>query len=293
MPELPEVQTIINDLRKVLPGLKIFGVWTDFPKMIKHPASSFLFEKKLIRSKFLKVERRGKNILFYLSGGKTLLIHQKMTGHLMYGKWRMEKNKWLSVDKGPLLEDPQNRFIHLVFELSNKKQLALSDVRKFSKVLIWKTSDLENLKDIKNIGVDPVSADFTIKTLEKIFKNKKGKIRDVLMNQEIISGIGNIYASEILWEAGLHPFCEVSRFNKKDFVKLRASIKKILNQAIKSRGDSIIDYRDLYGRKGGYQHKHKAYQMEGKKCAKKDGGIIKRIKVKGRSAFYCPVHQKL
>ncbi len=262
MPELPEVQTIVSDLQKVLPGKIIRDVWTDWSKMIKNPKSFAEFKKELTDKKILDVKRKGKNILIGLTGGKTLLVHQKMTGHLLYGK----------------RDNPQNRFLHLVINLSGGKQLALSDVRKFAKVLIWPTSGFVDLEDIRGIGVEPIDRSFTYKKFKKILTKRKGKIRDILMNQKIIAGIGNIYCSEILWEAGVYPFKEISVLKESDFKKIYSAILKILKQAIKARG--------------GYQNLHKAYQMEGKKCAKNDGGIIKRIKSKGRSAFYCPVHQK-
>ncbi len=276
MPELPEVQTIVSDLGKVLPGQTIRDVWTDWPKMIKNPESFAEFKKELTGRKISGVKRKGKNILIGLTGGKTLLIHLKMTGHLLYGS-----------------DDPQNRFLHLVINFSTGKQLALSDVRKFAKILICETGKLGELEDIKDIGIEPMDKFFTYAKFKEILSNRKGRIRDILMNQEIIAGIGNIYCSEILWEAGIYPFRKTLTLRGSDLHEIYRAILKILKQAIKARGDSIIDYRDISGKKGGYQFLHKAYQMEGKKCSKNDGGIIKIVKQKGRSAFFCPVHQKL
>ncbi len=300
MPELPEVQTIVSDLEKVLPGQTIRDVWTDWPKMIKNPKSFAEFKKELIGKKILGVKRRGKNILIDLTGGKTLLIHQKMTGHLLYGPFDFAQGKWTSGMSGPLRDDSQNRFLHLVINLSGGKQLALSDVRKFAKVLIWETGKLYELEDIKNIGIEPMDKLFTCKKFKEVLRGnppslklRRGTVRDVLMNQEVIAGIGNIYCSEILWEAGIYPFKEISRLKENDLKKIYRAILKILNQAVEARGDSMVDYRDISGKKGGYQYLHKAYHMEGEKCAKNDGGIVKRIKSKDRSAFYCPVHQKL
>src|SRR3989344_9147265 len=159
MPELPEVQTIVSDLRKILPGLKIAGVKTDWKKMFKN-SSLENFKKEVVDEKILDVKRIGKNILINLSGNKTVLVHQKMTGHFLYGKWRMVDGKWESKEMGAIRDDPQNRFIHLVFNLSNDRQLALSDLRKFAKVLLWPTSKLSELEDINNLGPDPTAEDF-------------------------------------------------------------------------------------------------------------------------------------
>lgn len=295
----------MSDLQRFLPKLKISDAWTDYEKMIKRPKSLLGFKKEIVGRKILGVARTGKNILINLSGNRTLLIHQKMTGHLMYGEW--EKNdvaapskktppsgiNWKAVKRGPLRDDPQNRFIHLVFQLSNKKQLALSDMRKFAKVLMWPSDRLNNLKDIKNIGVDALDKNFTLKKFSQIIKNKKGRIKTALMDQSLIAGIGNIYSDEILWQAGAHPAKKTQELSKREIEKIHKAIKPILKQAIKARGSSNVDYRDALGRKGKYQEIQNAYKQEGEKCKKKDGGIITRIKIGGRSAHFCPVHQKL
>lgn len=301
MPELPEVETIINDLKKVLPGLKIRDIWTDNKKMIKHPKSFSSFKKEIIGRKILKIERKGKNIIIHLSDNKTLLIHQKLTGHLLYGKWKVENGKWISTTPGPIRNDPQNRFIHLIFWLSNNKhfnkaqckQLALSDMRKFAKVLIWPTNKLRGLEDIKNLGPDPMDKNFTFKKFQERLHLRRGKIKQVLMNQDMIAGIGNIYSDEILWQARIHPLKQTQKLKLIELKKIYNSMRKVLKTAINARGSSNVDFRDALGRKGWYQDIRKAYHRTGEKCRKKDGGTIKKIKVGGRSAHFCPVHQNL
>ena len=128
--------------------------------------------KEIIGKKILNIERKGKNILVHLSGNATLLVHQKMTGHLLYGKWQLENGgasappsgvRWKSAVPGPLRDDPENRFIHLIFFLSNNRQMALCDMRKFAKALLWPTDKLAELKDIKELGPDPFGKNFTFK----------------------------------------------------------------------------------------------------------------------------------
>lgn len=299
MPELPEVQTIATDLEKVLPGLKILDIWTDYKKAIKHPDNFEKFKKEIAGKKILKVERLGKNILINLSQDKTLLVHQKMTGHLLYGKWELDNKskKWKSKISGPLQNDPENRFIHFVWFLSNKYQLALCDMRKFAKVLIWPTSQLKNLTDIKNIGPDPMSKNFNFKKFKEIIQNKTSKkkemVKNFLMDQTAISGIGNIYSDEILWQAGVHPLKLISELSEKELRQIYNSIRPVLKKAIKARGSSYIDYRDAFGEKGKYQHIRYAYQRTGEPCKKKDSGIIEKIKIKGRAGHFCPIHQKI
>jgi len=277
MPELPEVQTIVSDLGKILPGLSVRDVWVDWKKIIKQPKTFAGFKKEVIGKKFLSVERRGKNILIHLSGNRTLLIHLKMTGHMLYGKYK----------------SLQNRFIHLVFTLSNGNQLALSDVRKFAKVLVCETDKLGELKDIKDIGPNPLDKSFSYGKFKEIFSSRRGLVKDVLMKQEIVSGVGNIYANEILWLAGVHPFRKIETIKEKELEKIYNAMRKILEEAVLLRGDSVVDYRDLFGKKGGYQEFHKAYGREGEKCGRNDGGVIERVKKGGRSSFFCPTHQKL
>ncbi|MBI4691950.1 MAG: bifunctional DNA-formamidopyrimidine glycosylase/DNA-(apurinic or apyrimidinic site) lyase [Candidatus Terrybacteria bacterium] len=284
MPELPEVETIVNDLKKVLPGLKIRDVWTDLKKLPKN------IKKEVVGRKILKVERRGKNILIHLDKSLTLLVHQKMTGHLLYGKWQKKNGAWQSAIPGPL-RDPENRFIHLIFFLSNGWQLALCDMRKFAKVVILATEKIP--EEFRNIGPDPFDKGLSFVEFKKIVRGKSGKIKIVLMDQSVIAGIGNIYSDEILWLAGVHPLKPAQKLKEEEIKNIYKAIKQILNKAIKARGSSYIDYRDAFGRKGNYQKMHYAYQQTGKKCKKKDNGIIKKIRIAGRSAHFCPTHQKL
>ena len=297
MPELPEVQTIVSDLRKILPGLKIAGIETDWEKMFKNTSFN-AFKKEIVGEKILDVRRLGKNILIDLSGGKTILVHQKMTGHFLYGKWEPAtppvagEARWLGKEAGPLRDDPQNRFIHLVFDLSNSQQLALSDLRKFAKVLLWPTGKLSELEDINNLGPDPTAEDFDFNKFQERLTGKKGKIKTVLMDQSVFAGIGNIYSDEILWLAGIHPLRPVSSLTKEELKSIFTSTKKILKKAIEARGTSDSDYRDPSGNKGEYQKMLYVYGLEGEKCQKKDGGLIARLKIGGRSAHFCPIHQK-
>jgi len=305
MPELPEVQTIVSDLQKILPELKIMGVETDWKKMFKN-CSFENFKKEVFGEKILDVRRLGKNILIDLSGGKTIIIHQKMTGHFLYGNWELVtppvagEARWLGKEAGAIRDDPQNRFIHLVFDLSNGKQLALSDLRKFAKVLLWPTDKLSELEDINNLGPDPTAPDFDfnkfqdrLAPLAAGLARKKGKIKTVLMDQSVFAGIGNIYSDEILWLAGIHPLIQVLSLTQEEMKSIFTSTKKILKKAIEARGTSDSDYRDPSGNKGGYQKMLYVYGLEGEKCQKKDGGVIARLKIGGRSAHFCPVHQKL
>lgn len=291
MPELPEVETLIRALKKEITGRKIRDVWTDFPKNIKEPKNFSDFKSKIKNKKIQKVWRRGKNIIIDLSENLAILIHQKMTGHLLIGKWKLENGKWQPQIRGPL-EESVNRFIHLIFWLDNGKMLALSDLRKFAKIILMETKKLSELEDLKKLGPDPLEKNFSFGKFKQIIEESKGKIKQVLMNQEVISGIGNIYSDEILWLAKISPFKEIKTLNNREIKNIYTATKKILREAIKLKGDSMSDYRLITGVKGGYQKIQKVYRREGKPCFRKDGGIIQRAKIGGRSAHFCPVCQK-
>ncbi len=299
MPELPEVQTTVNGLNKFLPNLIIKNVRSDWPKLVRFPSFN-IFKKNLVDQKIVGASRRGKNILIEISGNKTVLIHMKMTGHLMYGQWQKSKDKksktkWLPTDSNSPLADPYNRFIHLIFDFSNKYQLALCDSRKFAKVILYDTDDLKNLKDIKMLGPEPLDKNFKYSDFKQsLLKKPNGKIKQVLLNQEIIAGIGNIYSDEILWEAEIHPQEKVKNLSETKMQKIYYAMKKIFQKSIKLGGDSMSDYRNINGEKGGFQNHHKVYRKKGQKCLKTGClGIIRRVKVGGRSAHFCEAHQSL
>lgn len=307
MPELPEVTTTVNGLQKVLPKLKIISVWTDlakketikqFKETIKNESFFKSFKEKTIEEKIINVERRAKNILINISGGNTILIHLKMTGHLLYGKYIYNKkeNKWIPDKKErPSLFDPYNRFIHVVFTLSNGKHLAFCDSRKFGKVTIVKTSEKESTIHLKNIGPEPLLESFTFPLFKsRLFLKPNWKIKTILMDQSIIAGIGNIYSDEMLWLSSIHPESNPKKIPNKDLLKLYKNMSEILKKGINFGGDSMSDYRNIDGLRGKFQNHHNVYQRKGEKCMKKGcNGVIMRKVINGRSAHFCNTHQKL
>jgi len=249
------------------------------------------FKKEIRNKKIKKIWRRAKNIIFDLYDGYSLLVHQKMTGHLLVGCWVLDNGHWKPAEKGPL-NDPYNRFLHLIFFFDNGKMMALSDARKFAKVELWKTDELLNSKEFKSLGPEPLDKNFTFEKFKETLKGKKGKIKQVLMNPEIIAGIGNIYSSESLWEAKIHPERNIASLDEKELKSLYEGIKKVLGLGVKLGGESFSDYRKPDGSKGDFDTERKVYRREGQKC-KRCGTEIKRIKVGQRSAFFCPNCQKI
>lgn len=301
MPELPEVETTATILNKKIKGLQIVDVWTDYDSAfhtgkdnIKNTKYFPYFAKEILNKKIVSVTRRAKNILINVSGNKTILVHMKMTGHLLYGRYTFVNKKWVPPSDG-LLDDPFNRFIHLAISFSNRYTLVLSDSRKFAKVMVFDTHLAHQIDGLSKLGPEPLEKGFTYKIFkERLYKKPRGRIKTVLMDPEVIAGIGNIYSDEVLWRSGIHPLERLENIKEEKLAPLYKNIITTLKESIAIGGDSLSDYRNPLGEKGGYQNIHKAYRQTGKPCQKKGcDGIIRRIKVGGRSAHFCDVHQKL
>lgn len=283
MPELPEVQTIVDDLNEKIIGRKIVSVWFDWPKM--KPVG------KAVGLKIERIARRGKNILMYLSKGFILLIHQKMTGHLLVGKWQIKGQKAIPIEP-ETLNEKVNGYIRFILTLDDSRMIGLSDLRKFAKVVFGPKEEIENLPELKKLGPDALNANFSFKEFAERVKSKKKSIYQVLMDQSVVSGIGNIYVNDILWEAKVHPFKMAGRLTDQELKKIFKAMRKILTLALKLRGTSTSDYRDTAGKPGAYTEQRLVYDREGMPCFN-CGTKIKRLKKTGRSAYFCPKDQRI
>jgi formamidopyrimidine-DNA glycosylase len=303
MPELPEVETTKEGLKKIILGFKIKDVWTNLKTKDKRQSGAIAnvkyfkyFKKAVVGERVVSVERRAKNILINLSHNKTVLIHLKMTGHLLYGKYKYlkQQNKWVPGETGPL-NDPFNRFVHVVFTLSNGKHLAFSDARKFGKITLLDTKTAHDTKHLNNLGPEPLEKNFTVQVFkERLSKKPNGKIKTVLMDQSVLAGIGNIYSDEVLWLAGVNPEKKTNKLTSTELKLMFKGVKKTLARGIDLGGDSMSDYRNIHGLPGRFQLHHNAYRKTGDGCNKKGcRGIIKRKIVNGRSAHFCSQHQIL
>lgn len=280
MPELPEVETIRRGLNSSLRGKRITGIETNrkgmrfpFPKDFANRLKGKIIEK---------IERRAKYLLLYLSGGDVLLIHLGMSGRLI-------------VEKGKKKERAKHD--HVIFRLSENKVLRFNDPRRFGMCDIVSKKDLFRHKLLKNLGIEPLSRNLKTEFLEKKFHGKKTTIKTALMDQRIIAGLGNIYACETLFFAGIDPREKAGECSKEQIRKLADSIPKVLKKAIKAGGSSLRDYVRSDGTKGGFQNHFAVYGREGKKCPScscnfTETGGIKRITQNGRSTFFCPHKQK-
>ncbi len=281
MPELPEVETITQDLKQRLIGWKIVSVWTDWPKYFLVSGGVNKSRKMLVGRKILKIERRGKNILFYLSDDYILAVHLKMTGHFLFQR--------------PV----KSNHIHLILDLKRghkKSRLYFSDVRKFGRVMVGKESEVMARPEIKKLGPDPLkirALDF----LNLIFQ-RRGRIKTVLMNQEFLAGVGNIYSDEALYLSKVHPLSRAEKIPPDKLKLLFQKLVGVLKKSLKLRGATRQDYRDTYGQRGDYFNQRLVYARKGSKCAcltgRRDcGGIISTVKIGSRTAHFCPKCQKM
>jgi len=291
MPELPEVETIKDDLKSKIIGRKIisvFPLWQDIVKDIPFEA----FTNQVDGREIVSVERRAKNLIIKLSGGLNLLIHLKMTGHMIVtsdkdkvsgdGRWEKTGNKLLLTDK-------MNQFIRIIFYLSGGKMLAMSDLRKFGYIKLVDEKELSDFLD--KYGPEPFGKEFTVEKLTGIFSRKKTAIKKVLMDQSQIAGVGNIYADEILWASRVHPVSPANRLSHKDIEAIHQNTRKILAASLKRRGTSTSDFRDTDGRPGTFGEVRNVYRMTDLPCPV-CAGPIRRISLGGRGTHFCPVCQK-
>jgi len=275
MPELPEVQTIVSGLREKLVGREIEGVSASVLQLIGAPDWKDL-ESEIVGRKIMDVQRIGKWIIVHLSGEKVLVFHLRMTGRLLVRA----------------TGDMDDKYVGVTFFLDQDMELRFACVRKFARVWLLNENDFKDVLKLNRLGVDPMSEDFTLDKFKKIVraqKHKKAKL--ALLAQEIICGLGNIYADECLHVAGIYPETLLGDLSEMAVEDLYQAIKKTLARAIQKRGTTISDFRDVDGEPGGYAAELKVYGRQGKKCDK-CGTEIKRIKVGGRSSHFCPVCQK-
>lgn len=279
MPELPEVETIKNALLRAVVNANIIRVSifnNRFRKIIPDD-----FAKKIEGSKIISVQRYAKYLLLNLDNGLSIIWHLGMSG-----KVKICNN----------LPNNFEKHDHVVFE-TDKTVLIYNDARRFGMLDYFKTDDLWKNPLFAHIGIDPFDAKLDGLFLFNKLKNKKIPIKVALLDQKIINGIGNIYASEALFDAGISPIRSSDSLNLKDCEKLVKSIQKILQKAIEAGGSSIHDYKKPDGSLGYFQNMHCVYNKTGQKCfgctcdISKTGGV-KKIVQAGRSSFYCSVKQK-
>ena len=277
MPELPEVETVSQGIKSKLLNHKISKV------IVKRRDLRFRMdtklEQKITNTKINSVSRRAKYILINLDNGLTVIIHLGMSGRIVVEDLKSSKNIF--------------KHTHLEIITTGKKKMKFIDPRRFGSVLLHETNNLNTHKLIKNLAPEPLTKEFNATYLFKALKGRSVNIKSIIMNQFIVVGVGNIYASESLYKAKIRPGRQAKSLSLTECVLLAKSIKKVLKRSIKLGGSSINDYSLVDGNLGFFQREFEVYGKEGKICRKKTcHSKILRIVIAQRSSFYCSKCQK-
>jgi len=291
MPELPEVETISRQLKEKVVGLNIEDVKVTKSRLfVGNP-------KDIIDAKIEDVRRRAKQIIVDLKpiphlrggGGLHLFIHLKMTGQLIYSDKKGQFGGGHPVP--PFNTEMPNKYTYITFDLSDGSKLYYNDLRQFGWIKILDDKQLE--KELSKFGPEPLLKNFTIEQLKSnLLAHKRLKIKPTLMDQSVVAGIGNIYASEVCFRAGILPDRKIESLLDDDFKNIYDAIKEVLSLAIKYKGTSADSYVTLEGKKGEYYSKLWVYGRTGELCPKKCGGKVKKVMMGGRGTFFCESCQK-
>ena len=269
MPELPEVHTIAEDLKKKVVGAQIVAVYYtgEGQKLISKSGQDLTHI--LPGERIESVDRRAKYLLINLSGGKKLIFHLKLTGQILV---RSDSHR-------------PDEFTRLILKLDDGKQIRFADRNGFGEVIL-----AENIEEVNaNLGPDPFEITYK-KFYDSLLRSKKETIKEALLDQSLISGVGNIYVDEALFLAGINPFKAPTKLSLNETTKLLNSIKKALEEGIKDRGTTIDSYRDTDGKPGTHQFHLLVYGKAGKPC-KKCATKIEYTEIKGRRTHFCPTCQ--
>jgi formamidopyrimidine-DNA glycosylase len=272
MPELPEVETVARSLRAPLIGRQVQGMWYDWARTIHSPTPDE-FAARITGQTFRAVDRRAKYILCYLDSD-ILVVHLKMTGRLYIA--------------GTHDECDADRWLHFRLELDDSRQLRFSDARKFGRVYL--TDDLARITGA--LGPEPLAADFLVGDFHQRLQNRQRIIKALLLDQTFIAGVGNIYADEALFRAGIHPLRRADSLSDDEIARLYQAIRATLNAGIDHEGASVNWYRKPDGTRGSSQEHFYVYGREGQPC-QQCGYPVEKIRVAQRGTHYCPICQPM
>lgn len=276
MPELPEVETLKLGLQKYVVGHKILDI------EILHPKPFQGNPKLVIGSKVLDVRRIGKGLILGLSNGYSLAIHIKLTGQLIY---RNEKTKKipLSSKAGETLP---NKLTHVIFTLDKDAKLYYNDQRRFGWIKVVKSSEVNKLPFFRDMGPEPFK-DLTFERFKFVVGKKVTKIKPLLMDQTNIGGVGNIYANDALFRAGIDPRRPGKSLTETELKKLYDSILFVLKKGLETHGASELAFVNILGQEGEYQNHFLVYGKRNQLCPNKCGGKINFIRIGGRGTYFC------
>jgi formamidopyrimidine-DNA glycosylase len=267
MPELPEVEMVVRGLRPDVVGRTFTGAVVNWERQIA-PLSAGAFGERITGQRVEQLARRGKYVVFTLSRD-ALLVHLKMTGRLYVSR--------------PDQQDHADRWLRAVLAMDDGRELRFSDLRKFGRLYLVEHAE----EVIGNLGPEPLSDAFTLGLFQELIGQRKGMIKPLLMNQEFVAGIGNIYADESLWLAGIAPRHRADTLKPDQIEKLYRAIREVLRQGIENEGASINWYRKPDGSTGSYQERFYVYDRTGQSCPR-CGDAIQKTRIAQRGTHYCP-----
>ncbi len=281
MPELPEVETVMRGLSPVLCDNKIKKIDLHRPNLrIPFPKN---MQRQLSNKKIISLQRRAKYIFVLFDGGKILVIHLGMSGRILI----IPHNEQYELQKHD----------HMVLTMNSGDQIVYNDPRRFGMVFIVEEDELETHKIFSRLGPEPLSNNFSAAYLIETLKSKNTSIKQALLDQHVVVGVGNIYACEALYQSKINPTAKASSIKGKKADSLVRAIRDVLTRAIKAGGSTLKDYRHADGELGYFQHSFTVYGQDGEACPDCDCNIaktggVKRMVQSGRSTFYCPRQQK-
>lgn len=313
MPELPEVEYTARQLREAIVGATIRDALVFWERTVGHPdVPEFLAE--IAGRRIEGIRRRGKFLLLDLSGGLFLSIHRRMTGNLLLlpPGWEIDTslratNPAAWDTKGPTFRElspaqtgqkgqaaraytqSETAYCRVCFNLEDGRRLLFTDPRKFGRVELWSREQEEQA--LQGLGPEPLSEEFTAQRLAQALAKRKSAIKPTLLLQEIVAGLGNIYADEALYDARIHPLRPANTLSGEEIERLHRGIIRALLGGIAHGGTSFNDYRDLWGEAGENYNHVRVYQREGQPC-ERCGATIERIVIAQRSAHFCPTCQR-
>ena len=289
MQELPEVEVVKKSLINKMENLIVKAI------KIKDGRLRYKINRQKIKNivglRFKKISRRSKYLLFFFNKNIVMLVHFGMTGKFFF--INNKKTKYKTSFYYDLNENKDKKYDRLIFDLSNNQKLIYNDVRKFGFIKIFKRENLNKISHIKDLGPEPLSIKFNFSYFKKNILNRDRTIKDILMDQKFVSGLGNIYVNEILFYSGIRPIKKVNNLSNIEIKKIVRFTKKVISKAIILGGSSIKNFSSSSGKRGSFQQYFNVYGKKGEKCSNKKckNNIIKII-LANRASFYCPKCQK-
>ena len=275
MPEIPEVETYVRDLEPILSGRQVVSAQVLWPRTVALPDPAN-FATQIAGERFVDFGRRGKYMLLGLASGLTLIVHLRMTGHLLV----------------VAADTPIDRHVHVIMDLDDGGRLIFQDSRKFGR--IWLVSDPSFV--LAHLGPEPLKAAFTVEDFAARLEGRTASIKALLLDQSIVAGVGNIYADESLFRAGIHPARPAGDLSKTEVAELHAAVRQVLTEGIAQAGSSLgksglQNYSRPGGGPGGFQEKFNVFRRTGLPCPT-CGAPVARIVLAQRGTHFCPNCQR-